>query len=188
MTVKEIASIIREETGICWRDHAIIIPDTRDSRRVFRVNTVAPMSLHLRDWEYCAMSRQDDDKAARLRRDGCLHPAPEQVTDGRFDDMTFFDRRDLLQVKYEMLRRVRVDGLSVSESARRHGLSRPTYYAAQRGLDDPRPDRPAAGQAGPENGPEADAGDRGRAAPGTGERPGSRHAGPRRDGGAGLWR
>lgn len=79
------------------------------------------------------MSRHDDDKATRLRRDGCLHPAPEQVTDSRFDDMTFFDRRDLLQVKYEMLRRVRVDGLSVSESARRHGLSRPTYYAAQRG-------------------------------------------------------
>ena len=93
------------------------------------------------------MSRQDDDKAARLRQDGCLHPAPELVTDSRFDDMAFLDRRDLLQVKYEMLRRVRVDGLSVSESARRHGLSRPTYYAAQRdwmarGLIGLLPDRP----------------------------------------------
>ena len=93
------------------------------------------------------MSRQDDDKADRLRRDGCLHPAPGKVTDSRFDDMTFFDRRDLLQVKYEMLRRVRVDGLSVSESARRHGLSRPTYYAARRdwtsrGLVGLLPDKP----------------------------------------------
>ena len=43
------------------------------------------------------MSRQDDDKAARLRRDRCLHPAPEQVTDNRFDNMTFFGRRHLLQ-------------------------------------------------------------------------------------------
>jgi transposase len=36
-----------------------------------------------------------------------------------------------VQVKYEMLRRVRVDGRSVSDSAARCGLSRPSYYQAQ---------------------------------------------------------
>ena len=43
----------------------------------------------------------------------------------------FFDSRDLLQVKYEMLRRVREEGESVSAAATRFGLSRPTFYTAQ---------------------------------------------------------
>jgi len=36
----------------------------------------------------------------------------------------------LVQVKYEMLRRVRVDNLSVSQSAKSFGFSRPSYYQA----------------------------------------------------------
>jgi hypothetical protein len=36
----------------------------------------------------------------------------------------FFDPRDLVQVKYEMLRRVRIDGASVSQAARDFGFSR----------------------------------------------------------------
>ena len=43
----------------------------------------------------------------------------------------FFDPRDLLQVKYEMLRRVRVDGYTVSRSAASFGFSRPSFYQAQ---------------------------------------------------------
>jgi len=43
----------------------------------------------------------------------------------------FFDLRDLVQVKYELLRRVRVDGYSVSQATSLFALSRPTFYAAQ---------------------------------------------------------
>jgi transposase len=43
----------------------------------------------------------------------------------------FFDARDLVQVKYELLRRVSVDGYSVSEATTLFALSRPTFYAAQ---------------------------------------------------------
>ena len=43
----------------------------------------------------------------------------------------FFDPRDLVQVKYELLRRVRVDGSAVSEATALFALSRPTFYAAQ---------------------------------------------------------
>lgn len=71
-----------------------------------------------------------DAKADALREHGCLHPHPEQVTDEVFVASTFFDRRDLVQVKYEMLRRVRVDGHSVRQSAADFGLSRPSYYQA----------------------------------------------------------
>jgi len=71
-----------------------------------------------------------DSKAKALREHGSLHPHPEKVTDELFGTTEFFDVRDLVQVKYEMLRRVRVDGHSVSESAARFGLSRPSYYQA----------------------------------------------------------
>lgn len=59
-----------------------------------------------------------------------MHPHPERVSDELFRDNPFFDPRDGLQVKYEMLRRVRVDGHTVSRAAGSCGLSRPTYYQA----------------------------------------------------------
>jgi transposase len=48
---------------------------------------------------------------------------------------SFFDPRDLVQVKYELLRRVRVDGYSVSDATTLFALSRPTFYAAQSALE-----------------------------------------------------
>ena len=72
-----------------------------------------------------------DPKADTLRKRGCLHPHPEKVTDEAFTASEFFDPRDLVQVKYEMLRRVLVDGRPVSLSAASFGLSRPSYYQAQ---------------------------------------------------------
>ena len=74
-------------------------------------------------------------KTAALRRHSALNPHPEKVRDELFHSHPFFDPRDLVQVKYEMLRRVRQDGLSVSESAARFGLTRPTWYQAQRAYD-----------------------------------------------------
>lgn len=74
---------------------------------------------------------KSDPKAEALRQQGCLHPHPEKVTDVAFAASEFFDPRDLVQVKYEMLRRVRVDGQTVSHSAASFGLSRPSYYQAQ---------------------------------------------------------
>jgi transposase len=75
--------------------------------------------------------RKPDPKANSLRRQGCLHPHPEKVSDELFRSTEFFDPRDLLQVKYEMLRRVRVDGHTVSRTAASFGLSRPSFYRAQ---------------------------------------------------------
>jgi len=54
--------------------------------------------------------RKRDPKAEILRERGCLHPHPEKVSDEAFATNEFFDPRDLVQVKYEMLRRVQVDG------------------------------------------------------------------------------
>jgi len=74
---------------------------------------------------------KSDPKAGTLREKGCLHSHPEQVTDEIFTAHEFFDPRDLVQVKYEMLRRVRVDGQAISQAASGFGLSRPSYYQAR---------------------------------------------------------
>jgi transposase len=78
-----------------------------------------------------AKSDSHDPKLDALARSATLHPHPERVTDELFQQNPFFDARDSLQVKYEMLRRVRVDGYSVSRAAGACGFSRPTYYQAR---------------------------------------------------------
>jgi transposase len=73
-----------------------------------------------------------DEKLKALRESRTLHPHPEQVRDPLFTSGSpFFDPRDLVQVKYELLRRVRVDGYSVLQATALFALSRPTFYAAQ---------------------------------------------------------
>ena len=70
-------------------------------------------------------------KACRLGQSHTLHPHPEEVRDPLFTSGSpFFDPHDLVQVKYELLRRVRVDGYSVAQAASLFALSRPTFYAA----------------------------------------------------------
>jgi len=68
------------------------------------------------------------DKVERLKEQGVLHRRAEDVTDELFRDSDFLDPHDLLQVKYEMLRRVRIDQCSVSTAAQAFGLSRVSYY------------------------------------------------------------
>jgi len=73
----------------------------------------------------------DDSKRNELTRRGCLHPHPERVTDALFAGDPFFDRRDAVQVKYEMLRSVREQRCSVTRAAAQSGFSRPTFYETQ---------------------------------------------------------
>lgn len=76
-----------------------------------------------------------DPKRDALRARGLLNARAQQVSDPLFDDGGFFDRRDLLQVKYEMLRRVRVDAQSVANAACCFGLSRQSFYHARAAFD-----------------------------------------------------
>ena len=70
-------------------------------------------------------------QAQALRRQGLLHPQPESVTASLFRQHPFFDPQDSLQVKYEMLRRVLIDQVSVTTAAASFGFSRPSFYPAQ---------------------------------------------------------
>jgi len=65
-----------------------------------------------------------------LREQGTLNPRPRAVTDPLFAEDSFFDPRDLVQVKYEMLRRVQSEGHSVTDAAVAFGFSRPSFYQA----------------------------------------------------------
>ena len=78
-----------------------------------------------------ASIRKPDLKNEALRKDRALNPHPESVTDELFGSSVFFDPRDLVQVKYEMLRRVHQDGWSVAQAARTFGFSRNALYRAQ---------------------------------------------------------
>lgn len=71
-----------------------------------------------------------ETKRDRLRRAGLLNPRPEAVLAPWFQASSFFDPDDLLQVKYEMLRHAREDGVNKARAAALFGLSRPTYYQA----------------------------------------------------------
>jgi transposase len=76
------------------------------------------------------MPERKDAKTESLQQSGSLHPRPEGVIDALFQDSDFFDRRDLVQVKYEMLRRVQKDGQSVADASRGFGFSRVAFYQA----------------------------------------------------------
>jgi transposase len=76
-----------------------------------------------------------DRKETALRQSRTLNPRPGEVTDERFAAGRFFDARDMVQVKYEMVRKTREDGVSVTAAAAAFGLSRQSYYQAAAALD-----------------------------------------------------
>lgn len=69
-----------------------------------------------------------DPKAEALHEQGTLNPRPEDVRDPLFQENEFFDPRDLVQVKYEMLRRYQSERTSAVSAAQAFGFSRVTFY------------------------------------------------------------
>src|SRR6478735_10958373 len=82
-----------------------------------------------------ARKRKPDAKEAALAETRTLNPRPEAVRDEQFASSEFFDARDVMQVKYEMVRRVRVDGVPIARSAAAFGFSRPSFYQAAAAVD-----------------------------------------------------
>ena len=80
------------------------------------------------------MAKPPDPKSQALARDGALNPNPDAVRDTLFTGNPFFDPKDLVQVRYEMVRRHSIDGISISDVATAFGFSRPTFYKTQSAL------------------------------------------------------
>ena len=77
-----------------------------------------------------------EDKFDRLYQAGTLNPNSELVTDRLFLD-AFFDRHDIAQVMYEMLRRVAMQEQSISEAIGAFGFSsRNCFYAARAAFEE----------------------------------------------------
>src|SRR6266511_1554650 len=82
-----------------------------------------------------ARRSRPDPKVEALAAARSLNPHPEAVLDEAFATSPFLDPRDLVQVKYEMVRRVRQEGAAVAAAAAAFGFSRPSWYAAAAALD-----------------------------------------------------
>ena len=72
-----------------------------------------------------------ETKRKALQRQGTLNLRPNDIAHPLFQTGDFFDSDDMIQVKYEMLRQVRVEQQPVSQSAKAFGFSRPSFYQAQ---------------------------------------------------------
>jgi transposase len=78
-----------------------------------------------------AKNKPSNSKVQSLRLRGSLNRHPEKVADPLFATSDFFDPSDLVQVKYEMVRRVQMDHQTISGSAASFGFTRPSFYQAQ---------------------------------------------------------
>lgn len=66
-----------------------------------------------------------------LKKRRCLNPKTKQIKDELFEKFNFFDPDDLIQVKYEMIRRVNKDGWTIKKATESFGFSRPSFYKAK---------------------------------------------------------
>jgi transposase len=79
----------------------------------------------------------NDEKTAALQAQHALNPRPASVTDPSFSaGGPFLEARDLVQIKYEILRRVEVEGQPISHAAAAFGFSRPAFYQAQAAFEE----------------------------------------------------
>lgn len=79
--------------------------------------------------------KSESPKANALLEEGTLNPNPKKVRDPKFQQNEFFDPRDIVQVRYEMLRHVSIENTSVADATEEYGVSRPTYYQARANFD-----------------------------------------------------
>lgn len=96
---------------------------------IFNIYGIIVLTLIVKE----ALMVKHDEKEKALRDCGALNAHP--VTDSLFNNNDFFDPRDLVQVKYEMLRRVRKEGESVRRAAASFGFSRPSFYKSSAAFD-----------------------------------------------------
>ncbi len=74
-------------------------------------------------------------KRHALDENGTVNPHASAVLDPAFAHSDFFDPHDLVQVRYEMLRRVCTEGQSITDTVARFGVTRPTFYKVQADFD-----------------------------------------------------
>ena len=74
------------------------------------------------------------NKLEALRQNNVLNPKPEKVKDDLFLESSFFDSNDIVQVKYEMVRRHLQEGKPITQVVKAFGFSRVTFYETKEAL------------------------------------------------------
>ena len=75
-------------------------------------------------------------KLGVLRKYHTLNPRSDEVMDQLFLDYDFFDPHDIVQVRYEMLRRVSMEGMPVTAAAALFGFSRVAFYQTRKRFEE----------------------------------------------------
>ena len=119
-----------------WRKFANSQNHCLDSTAISGIFIITYLASGLLGVQRASKHDRKRSKADALREEGTLNPAPEKVRDPKFQEGEFFDPRDVVQVKYEMLRRVSVEKASVTDATDEYGVSRPTYYQAKANFDE----------------------------------------------------
>lgn len=97
---------------------------------IFLLTTVSDMGL-CGIIIFTVMPTDPEAKRKALKASGTFNPRAAQVLHPLFQQSSFFDPEDLLQLKYETLRALEVESCPIAKAARDFGLSRPTIYEAQ---------------------------------------------------------
>ena len=108
------------------------------SNKLFALDRRLHMRHNIVDipWRFMpAKSKGETPKGKALLEEGTLNPTPEKVRDPKFRENEFFDPRDAVQVKYEMLRRVSMEKAPVTGVTEEYGVSRETYYQTKAHFD-----------------------------------------------------
>jgi len=77
----------------------------------------------------------NEKKFDYLQKHGCLNSDSHFINDELFQKHDFFDPFDLVQVKYEMIRRRKKDSWSVCKACETFGFSRPSYYEIEKAFE-----------------------------------------------------
>jgi transposase len=75
-------------------------------------------------------------KHEEMRNNGSFNHRAQNVSAEIFTNSSFFDKHDLIQVKYEMLRAVEKDQRDVSSVSEAFGFSRVSFYQIKKEFDE----------------------------------------------------
>jgi transposase len=75
-------------------------------------------------------------KEETLKQNGCYNQNYENVVASVFKATPFFDRKDIVQVKYEMIRAATNAEGSITEISDAYGFSRKSYYQISKAFQD----------------------------------------------------
>lgn len=80
--------------------------------------------------------QSNNGKLRALQEQGSVYSSSKKVRDPLFLNEEFFDPNDIVQVKYELLRRVQVEGVSITDAVKNFGFSRLSFYRTLKIFDE----------------------------------------------------